>query len=461
MSNSSGLIKYSAIEGSLAIEEVMPSIGERYMALKRQMLDEQTIKAVRQKSLTNIRHFLATLNQTYQYLKPEQLEAFLANQTETKVSQELPHLLQTIASNSSKLLENKIQNNSNQTTEKARSETLSAIAKIYDLYRIIGSHKNVSIDAATFMAEAGRLLNTLARAEMTTKPMSSSPAGFKETGNFLGHIGALVGAEYAREKIGALINDINRYPGRQAIVYDTGNLHTMASGGMPSRKITTDTLVVSYDINENGARLLATLGISDKFNAKYRPGATSTGRPVKLATRTITTFLAGVKDLRLRQAYQIALMNYLSYHVYRDDSQNIFQRLGYLPNDQNSLFSGKKSDTNWNTLRRAIGAEMLYHEISTGGKGKFAMGGVSGQIEDRIDLYLYGDKIFLADDILKSKRGQDFNLAQISLYRRNQLLKGSNIQSMPVQSVLKGEEDEVVRILSMSNITYSQTISFI
>lgn len=111
-------------------------------------------------------------------------------------------------------------------------------------------------------------------------------------------------------------------------------------------------------------------------------------------------------------------MNYLSYHAYEEP----FRRVDFIKGD---------TTDGWKKLRRAIGAEMMHTELMGTGKGYFQFN--NQFIEDKIDLYIYGDKIFLADDIIKSlqtKKGfKDFNLAQISLAKRNKILKSANIQS--------------------------------
>ena len=449
----SEILKYSAPESALAIDGAMLSIQRRYDELRKKMLQESTLQRLHNDKIKKIKSFLTTLNSTYANLSSEQIEQKLRDTVTNYAMQETNNILQQIATSSSQITQSAMQKQSLLKTQNAKSNSLRAIGQLYDLYAQMRGKTSVSVDAETFIGECNRVLNSLAAGGITSTPLNSNSKGFKETGNYLGHIGAIAGAELAQNVISDLIGQTKT---SKAIVYDTGHARTIVPAGQRSQTVTTDTLVASYRVSGTTAELQATLNISDKFNAKYTKNSNSTGRPVKLATRTVNSFLREVRSGNLREDYEIALMNYLSYHVYKDDAIGFFRRVSFLPD---STFTTDSNGTSWGLLRRAIGAELMFSELFGTGKGQFMIGNMT--VDDKVDLYLYGDKIFLADDILRSRQStQHFNMAQISTEKRKKLLTSSNIQSMPTKPVLIGGEEEVIKILSTSIITYSQTVKF-
>lgn len=444
------VITYDIVGGTDAINSVMPVIEKRYADLKQKMTQEVQLKTLRNSQLTRIRQFLTTFNTTYAKCSPSQIESLLKQSIVNSISPQMSSYLTTIASNSTQLLSNKIGNNLSASSQ-SRMNMVRALGGLYSLYLDNMGKGQVSIDANSFEQESKKLLNALVQAGMTGSPQSSLPQGLRETGNALGHAGAISGALLAQNVVNDLIT-VALPKHKNTIVYDTGTKKVQNT----NTTITTDTLAVSQIVSGYTSKLMATLNISDKFNTVYRPQATSTGRAVKLATRTITTFLEQVPHNNLRDAYEIALMNYLSYHAMAlpDDG---FLRVDFL--------KGNTRNSHWNSLRRTIGAEMLYNELFGSGKGVFLQG--NHKINDTVDLYVYGDKIFLADDIIRSKQTKkgfrDFNMAQISLAKRNQLLSGSSIQSLPKKHILKApdpRENYVANILSTTTISYSQVVKF-
>lgn len=427
------IISYPVDSGNKVLNTAMEAINKRYIELKNKMTSNAALTKLRKDALERIQLYLQTLNNYYANYSSAQIESLLAQYMQSGVNNNLSEYLQQIAQNQSGLQEKNITERQILSSVQ-QDKFFSAVGKLYSLYEYSRTNKTISIDRESFEKEYYKI----------AQGFQAAKNGLKETGNALGRVGALSGALVANNISQSLIK--SALPSNTKITtHNIGGLKTFIG----NQTITADTITVATQETPNGAVIQAYLNFSDKFNAAYTKSATSTVKPVKLATRTINSFLSEVSDIQARNNYEIALMNYLSYHAYEEP----FRRVDFIKGD---------TTNGWKKLRRAIGAEMIHTELMGTGKGYFQFN--NQFIEDKIDLYVYGDKIFLADDIIKSlqtKKGfKDFNLAQISLAKRNKILKSANIQSQPTVAVLQGKQEYVQQLLSTSQISYSQTIKF-
>lgn len=450
---------YSLAISKIQIAQAMQPIEKRYEQLKKQMTLESNLKQLRQEKIINIRNFLSQINTAHSLWSDEAIEKFLAHAAAQSSVGNIQNYLEQIAKNASLFKIDPKTGVSSRTTSNTH-DMIVALGKMYSLYNMAASKKNFSVDANSFETELKRLHTQLQRGGLV--PTTGQPEGLKEIGNLMGGIGAIAGGIVSSNVIENLMGDA--IPSNLRVnVQNTGDKKTQ---GPNSQTITTDTLIAMYQVNQHSASLVATLKVSDKFNTQYRTNSTSTVRPIKLATRTVNSFLREV-DPKYRNNYEVALMNYLSYHETIHNGH--FLRESLLK--QGKYWDPEIGKTKWLALRKAIGAEMLYSELFGIGKGTFVLpdGNV---IQDTIDLYCYGDKIFFADDIIRSKysakKGEykDFNAVQISLKKQESLLKSAtNIQSQPIDSIKYARNadaamDQVAYILSTSTISYSQVVKF-
>lgn len=438
------VIQYNTGTATKEISSSLNVIASRYNNLKKNMLNNITINQIKKQKIKKIRFFLNTLNENAKFLNDEKILEFLQN----GMVEGLDEVLENLALTSSSLMEMSYKGYGSF----QKDQFFSSLGKLYYLLEIGRANKEISFDYNSLALE----LNKIASGFINSKQ------SLKETGNALGRIGAQGAAPLVIQNnidniLKSLESTKNNY---QVIIKDTGTQKIL---GNAKKTITTDTWVASIDPVLGTLR--ASLKISDKFNANYKKNTHSTGSPIKLATRTIKNFLDEVTHPLSKKAYEKALMNYISYH-----KNNI--------SDYHRQDIIKQDTQNWNLLRQAIGAEMMYNDLYFG-KGKFQQKFGQNQHvieDDMIDLYIYGNKIFLASDILNSvnqKRGKgkgQFNLAQISLYQRNNILTNPKyLNSLPKKNILsayhsEGEEGAtrvVYQIIEKSQISYSQTIKFI
>lgn len=432
------IIKYEFIEGYREIDSVMPIINDRYQNLKETMLNALTINKLHKQKIQKIQQYLTELNKIYEKYSPEQIEELLRNLTTTSMNTELQEILSQISANIQSFdlnadMDNKIR-------AASQDEVFIGLGKIYDLYQKISSKGGrVRIDSDSFMSELATAYRNLLSAQQ----------GFKTLSNAIGNIGAV--------SAGLLIQDTNQQlidstfaKSKNVITYDTGKKKTIRN----NRTVTTDTVsLVTQSLPEKEV-VTASLRLSAKFNMAYSKDATSTKTPVKLVTRNVRTFLKKEAPAQFREQYEIALINYLSYHA---TYYPHFKRFDFIQEDREG----------WKNLRKAMGAEMLYNELYAPGKGSLKVN--EHTIKDSVDIYIYGNKLFLASDILKSqymKRNSEITPAQVALTNKKKLLTTANIQSMPVQEILKEpkkndrRKEKVVQMLQTSTITYSQVINF-
>lgn len=422
------VIVYDSNAASTLLNAKFTKIQTRYNNLKKQMLNATSLNSLRSQKIKRIQVFLAQLNYNYAQYSPQKIEQILSDYTKVAAANKTAENLQKIASGSSSFL------SINASASSDKKSFFQGLGQLFDLYKKARNGETNQIDADSFLYEVGQI----------NRYLNFADGELKETGNLLGHIGAANGALLINNLIEALVQ--KPLTQSKAVTYSTGTKKT----SITNQTITTDTMaVVLKSLNDEQLEVAATLRVSDKFNTKYRVNAKDTGSAVKLATRTVSTFLQGA-DRSYKDAYEFLLYNFLSYHKSYDTHWRREDWTKLIPKD-------------WLLVRKAVAAELMYSELYGEGKGSFNFMGE--EIQDTIDLYVYGNRLFLADDILKTlqnrKRQRDeFNAAQISMDRRNKLLMGYDIQSPPTEVVRKGGEEMVYQILSSSQITYSQKITF-
>lgn len=275
--------------------------------------------------------------------------------------------------------------------------------------------------------------------------------GVGHISNMLGQIGAAAAQLRMQEVFQNLAKLSSTTP--NLLISDTGAKKAEGT----KQTITTDILITTPDnstlqIIGNSGMTSLSVNLSAKFNKYFKSSAqSSTVKPVKLASRTIDTFTKFVPNDR--NMYETALYNYISFH--RDLSSSHYYFYDYI----------KGAEKDWQELRRCVGAELLYQELINSGKGSLSFGG--SLYSDTIDLYSYGNKLFLADTIAKSaftKANEISPVATPNLTdKRQQLLKsnkmgtGFEIRGGHVQV---GSEAEAEEIISHVTLTYSQKLQF-
>lgn len=423
----SSIIIYSSALADRMMPEVMAPIEKRYTQLKNTMFNNTFINIQRTRQLTNIRNFLTQANSLYSQYNLSELEKILRNHTETSLNEKL----HTAVQNSSQLLESKYNPN---TYNQSYKELIKALEELYSLYSGPQKKGNITVNQEQFSGLIKKISSSI---------LKNSNSGMKEIGNILGDMGAISAAYKTQDILQELLGPIQEWnsPNMQIKIYDTGTKK------INKQTITTDTLTVLTDGNGN---IRANLRISDKLNTVYKKKnkINSTGT-IKLATRTVENFIKEA-PVNLKSNYEFALLNYISYHG------------GYGADHFDRQDFTKTQTDNWVKLRKTIGGEMLYNEM-TNTKGKFDFQGT--QINDEIDLYIYGDKIFLASDIIKTKQQQsssEFNAVAINIAnKRKQILTNPNkINSRPTPQVLAGGEETVYQIIKTTSMSYSQSVRF-
>lgn len=434
-------VSYPHGQATKELASSMSIVNKRYQQLKQQMLQSSEIDNIRKRQIQQIRAFLTTINANAQYLDDQTILNYLGSGT----SKGLSETLQTMALNSSGFSEDP-----KSALKIPKLQTFfNALEKLYGLLERGKGKKEISYDYHSLERELNKIAIGLADSPQLT---------MKETGNILGRIAAQGTIPYMlQQSIENLKQNLaiqGGTTGARIRIVDTG------AQKIPGTKktITTDTMLVSVD--PLTGKILATLQISDKFNAKYKANAHSTNRPIKLASRTIRNFINEVKISSIAQAYETALINFISYHKIN------------LKKDYHRTDFTKIVANNWRNLRQAIGAEMMYNEIYQG-KGQFNYNGT--QINDLIDLSIYGDRIYLASDVLntintRKRNSGNFNMAQISIPKaRSKFMTNPTVDSaLPKKIILDvsrtqgmdAAEEKVSDIIETTVITYSQTIVF-
>lgn len=398
------------------------NIQNRYNNLKTQILSQTYIDNRRKQNILNLKKKIAQINLLYQSYTPQQIEDLLLKSATNNLDNSFTQSLETVASTSSAWLTTHF-DKLNQNIH--RGKFVQGLNVLYSLFNSQGQ----SIDNNSFNILYDRIYTTLTN--------QGSYGGLKETGNILGDIGSVAAAQKANDVLNTLLDQfVSQNKNVGLSIMETGAQKKPGT----NQTRTSDMVAIFYD--KNTGSLLTSINFSNKFNAKYKKNSKSTGGAVKLATRSVSSFLNEVNS-SYKKSYDYALSNFISYH--QADDATHFERTDFI----------RDYPAEWNVLRRAIGAEMVYNLLA---KRKN-----TEQINDDIDIYIYGDKLFLDDSILKSKtKSKQFNLAQISLNKRKALLRSGSLQSRPTEAVIAGRENYVYnKIIKTTNISYSQTINFV
>lgn len=435
------VINYDKARATKEIQSSLSVIQSRYNNLKNMMLNDATINQIKKGQMSKIRAFLTTLNANAKYLNDNVLLTNLEQGIGTGVTQ----VFEDLASFSSSLL------TPSDEKLKDKKHFFEALGNLQYLLKLGAMHPTISFDYDELAAQLNKI----------NIAFSNNQNTLKETGNALGYIGSAgIAPLMLQSGIDKILSSANLETKNQVVISDTGS--SKISG--TNRTVTTDTLAMA--INPTTGKVQAVLKISDKFNAKYKKSnMQSTGRPVKLATRHIKTFLEEVTHPLSKLAYEKALFNYISYHKINEDDYHRFDIT-------------KEDQKGWKILRQAIGAEMMYNDIFVG-KGKFMYNNI--EVNDLIDLSIYGDKIYLASDVLRSTKTKknsigDFRLAQIDITsRRKNILTNTDKLNSPLtkkvlQAYRSGSDnkemkqqkaiEKIYSIIETARISYSQTIRF-
>lgn len=403
-----GIIIYDVIKVQPQLKQSVGAISNRYAELKKLM--ERQIYSTQE--ITKLQSLLVKANQQLAELSPERiLEILKQNSTDI-----LSTALETNAINTSNLI-----SKNNYFFEFARSYD-NSVGKILQLAEFANRQDGVKIKTSEF--------NTALLSSQKIKGQVGKAA------NALGEIGAIAGDIKISQVCEELLqNNLNDH---KTISVPTG---TQKANG---QTITTDNVVLIIDSN---GKLVANINISNKFNTAYRAKSKGTTNAVKMATRTVSSFLKEAKSNK--SDYETALFNFLSYH--EGISNGHFKRFDLLQIDN------YKKD--WQEVRRAISAEMLYG-MTQGTGGNIQVNGYN--IKDEIHLYAYGDKLFLHQDIINSAFGGRRKIppATINLSRRASWFINRNWQSKPKPQIITGKEEEVENQIRKFVITYNQKINF-
>lgn len=401
------VIVYDAVESQSLIQPSLALIQKRYENIKNQMKKQAKSK----EEIIQLKKILAQANQNLEELSPEKLLEFL----KTNSTDILSNALETGAINTSNLI------SKNNYFFQYMKNYNNSIGKLIQLTEFANKKEGVIIKASEF--------NTSLLASNKIKGQIGKAA------NALGEIGTIGGNIKISSVLDGLLQDFGK--NNKMIIVPTG---TQKSNG---QTITSDNVVLIIDSNGN---LVANVNISNKFNTAYRANSKSTKNPVKMATRTVQHFLDQVQSNR--NNYEIALFNFLSYH--EAYSNGHFERIDLIPQYQKE----------WQNLRRAISAEMLYSMVQGTGNNI----NVNGyNIKDKIHLYAYGDKIFLHNDVINSafnNRSRNISPATINLSKRAGWFQKRNWKGRPTEKIIKGEEEEVETQIKKFSIIYNQIIKF-
>lgn len=267
---------------------------------------------------------------------------------------------------------------------------------------------------------------------------SALSATVKQTGTYLGDIGEVAGQILLKNIGDELLNTaFKNVPGVTATVTNVGDKKTLSN----LNTVTTDNILVIRGINN---KILFSLNLSNKMNAKFMTNAQSTKYPIKIASKKIHRFLAEQKSDKSDWEYNI--YNMISYHW---DSQIKGRRDYYLTRNATSI------------MRQTVGMQMLYDHIYGTGE-TFILG--NDKIKDKVLLMSYGNKIFASTDVLKSAlakyaQKERFNMARIEMNRGTWFENHGNWQHGKVASDIMTSYD-VQKKIGNFNLSYSQTINF-
>ena len=453
------------------LDEDMKIVVNRYNSLKKQMLDADTIKGIREAKMKRIRKFLEAINANLDTVTDDNklLQYLSSGMTEgaKKAIDKMNEVLENLAATSSVLSDKNVLSDSRQEKLDAFLENLGSLLTLLEQGKKNGM---VSYDYNALAFELNKIEQTL---------RNSPNQVMEETGNVLGHIGAQGAVPYIVQKsVSSIMKELvpnDKIFSSRVQIFDTGKAKT----SVRKQTVTTDTLLMAIDPNSE-IQVKATLTISDKFNAKYKRDLDNTGAPIKLATRNVRNFVQDVKESSIENgddiatAYENAITNFLSYHT---------NNFPLTEKDHQRIDFTKEYKEQWKQLRQAIGAEMMHHEIYIG-KGSFNYNGK--QFNDLIDISFYGGKLYLASDILntintRKRNNNNFNLAQIPVSQARQKFMTSNAAPnvLPKRFVIeayreglgtgekknypagqKAGEKVVGLVLETATMSYSQRITF-
>lgn len=423
---------------------------DRYNYLKNMMIKDSYLSGLQKKRNEQLKNFFNIFNSKIKYIK--NFEEKVLEVSRQCLNKNLSQSLEDSVANASAILD-KVK--SNQALNSALTAYGNAIAFLNGIIVNSRGGKGARISSSALQKEINNVqLNSLLQ--------KINDKTFVEIGNITGSLGVL--GAFAQLQ-GATENILNEFVdnniiknGLNVVLQDTGAKKKTKT----NRTVVTDGIMAAVDANN---AVLSVLPVSIKMNTLFTKHSTSTIKPVKMASRTIANFVKDVSsyDNRVAKAYEKTLYNYISYHDVSALNTH-FMRQDYIADFQND----------WKELRRAVSAELLYQLTSGRGAGSFNVGGQ--EITDAIQLYFYGDKIFVNEDLIKSaffsKSGSSRNINMATIgdknVRKKILINPDEPQSFLTPALQKvynnrgstAATEWVETQISKVAITYSQVIRF-